>query len=266
MVDGNASKEEIDTHILSSLYLGTAMTPKRLAENRLRESAVRNRCRRLSDEQLVEQISHDVFRITDVGTSFVDSGNEMSDREIAYPKPQENRITDFSNIDPEDIKWQNRRYFRNPDHRYDVDQHARHRTIQRINQTRNGDLRRIMEEFPTREALPKQCAHWVRSLVGLHFFPDANHRTAMSTLNVLLRLNGVKPLSWGDKRYRSAIYKSKLIRRFILDVRFDNLWMRDELYHLWHRYFVGYFYDVPGYDHYEPQYDHVEKLLNQVGR
>lgn len=137
----------------------------------------------------------------------------------------------------------------------------RQRVSQRISKVRNGDIGRIMAEFPVHEPLPNQCAHWVRAIVGLHFFPDANHRTAMATLNVILQLNGISPVRWSDRRYKTAIFKSKMIRRFILDVRFDNLWCKDELYLLWHRYFVSRLYNMPSYDHSTPEYEHLSSLL-----
>ncbi|MFQ3318453.1 MAG: prophage maintenance system killer protein [Natronomonas sp.] len=119
-----------------------------------------------------------------------------------------------------------------------------------------------MNEFPFSEPLPNQCAHWLRAIVGLHFFPDANHRTAMTTLNTIFSLNDIERISWRNKRYRTAIFKSKLIRRFVVDVRFDNLWYEDELFQNWHRYFTEILYDIPEYEYPKPDYRDFETLIS----
>lgn len=263
MVDGKSSVPEVDKYILTTLSNVEAATPKAISEYRLKESLVRRRCCLLSKEGLLRKVSHDLFGITQEGEEFLENDRDPSSLNLGDFPEDNDQIVDFSEIDPEDIKWRNLQYYRNPDHRYDLIQHA-HMPTRRINRVRNGDLRRLMREFPKEEPLPQQCAHWVRAIVGLHFFPDANHRTAMATLNTILSLNGIERISWRDKRYRNAIFKSKLIRRFILDLRFDNLWCKDELYHLWHRYFLYCFYDIPSYQHTEPRYDSVERLLDKI--
>lgn len=263
MIDGNSSAEEVDSYILSKVSANSPATPKEIAEDRLRESFVRIRCRRLASGNLLKEKSHDLFVLTNQGIEFISEDRDLDERDIQLPSSKESGITDFSDIDPEDIKWRNKRYFTNPDHRYNQAHHSSQAILHRIENVRNGDIQRIMDEFPTRESLAKQCAHWVRSIVGLHFFPDANHRTAMATLNALLQLNGLERISWQNRKYRSVIFKSKILRRFVLNVRFDNLWARDELYRLWHRYFATQLYQIPDYNHHDPSFDYLDSLLDQ---
>lgn len=255
--------EEIDKQILVHLDSGSSASPKDISENRLRENVVRIRCWRLKAAGLLEEVTHDIYSLTERGrevniSEFIIS-EYISDTETLSP----NRITELIELDPEDIKWRNREYFENPDHRYDFGTFLSHDQVDhRISVVRNGDLNRVMNEFPRDEELSKQCAHWVRAIVGLHFFHDANHRTAMATLNTLLQLNDIEWLEWGeeDDRYMTAIFKSKLIRKHVINVRFDNLWSKDELYLLWHRYFVTRFYDIAEYNHHSPDYERIEDI------
>jgi len=104
------------------------------------------------------------------------------------------RITDLSSIEPENFKFRNTQFLRADGHHYD-NPHDESFLEQRkeIWRVRNGDLERVLEEFPTDRPLPEQCALWIHALVGKHFFPDANHRTAIVTLRKLLRDNGMEP-------------------------------------------------------------------------
>lgn len=114
---------------------------------------------------------------------------------------------------------------------------GRHRLRNRIWNVRNGDLRRITREFPTDEPLREQCALWMHALVGKHFFPDANHRTAMALLRRLLAENGVVYSAWAIDRIREARDDSHRVRREIDSVRLDSLYRRDELYDVWLSFF-----------------------------
>lgn len=255
--------EEIDKQILVHLDSGSSASPKDISENRLRENVIRIRCWRLKAAGLLEEVTHDIYSLTERGrevniSEFIIS-EYISDTVTLSP----NRITELIELDPEDIKWRNREYFENPDHRYDFGTFLSHDQVDhRISVVRNGDLNRVMNEFPRDEELSKQCAHWVRAIVGLHFFHDANHRTAMATLNTLLQLNDIERFEWGeeDDRYMTAIFKSKLIRKHVINVRFDNLWSKDELYLLWHRYFATRFYDIAEYNHHSPDYERIEDI------
>lgn len=248
---------EIDGRILTYLSENGCGTPKQVSEDRLRENVVRLRCHDLASDGLLEEPTLDVFRLSTRGSEFVTSTYDI---EPVEPTVLES-ISTMGDLDPEDIKWQNTRYLDHPQHRYDLDQLTKTRAHQEISVTRNGKLSRVMNEFPFSDSLSDQCAHWVRALVGLHFFPDANHRTAMTTLNTILAMNDIVPISWRDKRYRTAIFKSKLMRRFVVDVRFDTLWYRDELFRNWQRYFREILYDVDGYGYPEPDYRDFETLI-----
>lgn len=255
--------EKVDKHILKTLSKMQEGNPKEIAENRYRENVVRVRCNQLVREGLLNCITHDIFEVSEKGEDFIESADDIGDFRESFPDPNINRITDFSELDPEDIKWRNRRYYKEDEHRYEAGQYS-HSVLQEIGRVRNGDINRLMEEFPEREPLSQQCAHWVRAITGKHFFPDANHRTAMSTLNLLLHSNGIEPFEWSGEDYKNAIFKSKIIRRFVIDVRFDNLWLKDELYHLWHRYFLDCFYDIPDYNQRTPSYTHAVELIEEI--
>jgi len=113
------------------------------------------------------------------------------------------RITDLSSIEPENFKFRNTQFLRADGHHYD-NPHDESFLEQRkeIWRVRNGDLERVLEEFPTDRPLPEQCALWIHALVGKHFFPDANHRTAIVTLRKLLRDNGMEPGEWSTERVK----------------------------------------------------------------
>lgn len=261
----NRSIEDVDRHILQYLRDESPSTPKDISENRLRENVVRLRCQQLTREDLVAEVTHDLYELSATGEEYVSSDKSLQEFRESIPDPEIERITDFSELDPEDIKWRNREYLKNPDHRYDHGEILSYHQVQhQISVVRNADLDRVMREFPTKEPLTQQCAHWVRAIVGLHFFPDANHRTAMATLNLLLNLNGIERFRWRDDQYKTTIFKSKLLRKYIIDVRFDNLWSKDELYHLWHRYFVDQFYDIADFSHHSPDYERLDRVLEQL--
>lgn len=155
------------------------------------------------------------------------------------PADERPRITDLSTPTPEAIKYRNTQFLQDADHPYetglddDVD-----RLRRQIWNVRNGDLRRLFREFPTQEPLPRQCAHWTHAVVGKHFFPDANHRTAIATLRRLLRHNGIDPPPWPPERLRVVRRDSHRIRREIEPVRLDTLYRRDRLHDRWYAFFT----------------------------
>lgn len=124
------------------------------------------------------------------------------------------------------------------DAHYDVAPHDSRQDVRNhIWSVRNGDLRRVLEDFPTDESLIDQCALWMHAVVGRHFFPDANHRTAVVLLRRLLRENGIDPGAWPVDRTLRAREGSHDIRRTIPPVRLDTLYERDALFEVWRRYF-----------------------------
>lgn len=152
-------------------------------------------------------------------------------------KPEGSRITDLSALEPENFKARNQAFLDGDTH-YDVLSHqTRHELRNRIWRVRNGDLRRVLDDFPTDEPLVDQCALWMHAVVGKHFFPDANHRTAVVLLRRLLRENGIDPGEWPIERIKRARKNSQRVRREIPPVRLDTLYERDALFSVWREYF-----------------------------
>lgn len=147
------------------------------------------------------------------------------------------RITDLSSLDPENFKFRNTEFLTGDSH-YDMQPHETRQKLRRqIWVVRNGDLRRILDEFPTDKPLIEQCALWMHAVVGKHFFPDANHRTAIALLRRLLRENGIDPGNWPAERTRIARDESHEVRRELPQIRFDTMYEHDALYEVWERYF-----------------------------
>ena len=154
------------------------------------------------------------------------------------------RITDLSSLPAEEIKWRNRRFYTDQGHVYTTDPDPEHVAKRKIKNVRNQDLRRVLRTFPTDEPLYVQCALWLRAFAGKQFFPDANHRTAMLTLDYLLDENGIETPNWPGDHVTDSVYQSKLLIKNKTQVTFDNLWERDELYLVWRRHFVQYWKSV----------------------
>jgi len=153
--------------------------------------------------------------------------------------PDAPHITDLSSIEPENFKFRNTEFLKSEAHQYDNPQNKafieQRKDIWRV---RNGDLRRVLEEFPTDRPLPEQCALWMHAVVGYHFFEDANHRTAIALLRRVLRDNGISPGEWPTKRVREVRDESHEVRRESPRVRLDTLYEKDELYDVWYRFFT----------------------------
>ncbi|MFB6161978.1 MAG: hypothetical protein ABEJ86_00850 [Halococcoides sp.] len=147
------------------------------------------------------------------------------------------RITDPYVIDAENFKFRNTRFL-NSDAKYDIlDHETPQRVRHRIWVTRNGDLRRVLSDFPTDDRICEQCAGWMHAVAGRHFFPDANHRTAVVLLRRLLRENGITPGTWPADRTRETVIRSHRVRAEIDNVRLDTLYRRDRLFLVWLLYF-----------------------------
>lgn len=153
--------------------------------------------------------------------------------------PDKPRITDLSSIEAENFKFRNTEFLKSDQHHYDNPHDAsfleQRRDIWRV---RNGDLRRVLDEFPTERPLIEQCALWMHAVVGKHFFDDANHRTAIALLRKLLRDNGIDPGQWPTERVEQARDESHDIRKEIPPVHLDTLYEKDELYDVWYRFFT----------------------------
>ena len=81
------------------------------------------------------------------------------------------------------------------------------------------------------------CALELFAVVGKHFFPDANHRTAVAMLRTLLQENGIDYEPWSIERLRRARRDSHTVRVEIAPVQLDTLWRRDRLYDVWFDFF-----------------------------
>ena len=147
------------------------------------------------------------------------------------------RITDVSELGPENFKRRNQAFL-DGEAQYDVFDHQNREELRdRIWSVRNGDLQRVLDDFPTDESLVDQCALWMHAVVGKHFFPDANHRTAIALLRRLLRGNGIEPAEWPVPRTRQAREESQRVREELPPIRLDGLYERDALFEVWRNYF-----------------------------
>jgi len=149
------------------------------------------------------------------------------------------RITDLSWLSAENFKFRNTEFLMNDDLHYDIsDYESRAELRRQIWNVRNGDLRKVIRRFPTDKPLRVQCALWMQALVGKHFFPDANHRTAIALLRQLLMRNDMIPNDWSIERTRAARDESHAVRKQIPPIRLDTLYKPTRLYLVWWRYFV----------------------------
>lgn len=222
-------------------------TPKDASEARRRENIIRLQFRRLEGYGLLRKVGHEVYELTEQGEAFLEEDNlqDVISQENPSRNLSEDRIIDFNGLTPDTITEFNvEEFFEAPDHDYGLVSNDRDLTHRRIRNVKNSRLNRVMKEFPLDEPVAEQCAHWVRAIVGIHFFPDANHRTAMATLSFLLDVNDIEYLEWPGSEIERAVLKSKIIRTLLVDVRFDNLWEKDELFVHWHRHFQNLLYDV----------------------
>jgi prophage maintenance system killer protein len=149
------------------------------------------------------------------------------------------RITDLSGLDAEDFKYRNTKFLNSDDQPYETGfdeswQRLRHQ----VWNVRNGDLREVLRQFPREDPLREQCAGWMHAVVGKHFFPDANHRTAVALLRRLLGQNGIEYEPWSPARLLVARKESHTVRGRIEPVRLDTLYRRDRLYDVWSAFFT----------------------------
>ena len=148
------------------------------------------------------------------------------------------RIKDLSHIEPENFKFRNTEFLKDDDQPYETGMGDTESELRRqIWSVRNGDLRRVIEEFPRDEPIREQCALWMHAVVGKHFFPDANHRTAVALLRTLLRQNEIAYNLWSIDRLKEARKESHTVRGEIEPVYLDTLWRRDRLYEVWLSFF-----------------------------
>lgn len=147
------------------------------------------------------------------------------------------RITDLSSIQAENFKFRNTAFLMG-DAEYDMEEyHSRQELRHRIWVTRNGDLRRVFYDFPFDAPLHEQCAGWMHAIAGKHFFPDANHRTALATLRKVLQDNDIVPGKWPLHVSKQTVLYSHTVRKQIDPVRLNTLYRQDRLFLVWVLYF-----------------------------
>lgn len=210
-------------------------------------------CRYLTRIGYAEKISDDTFGLAADGERHLEGESKYSttdgwlDWDSLLELPDW-RLREFDALDPTVIKVINSEFFDDSEYDYGLIRQVRDLTRSRIWNVKEWKLNRLLEEFPRAESLTQQCAHWMRAIVGVHFFPDANHRTGMATLYGLLDSNNVAPPTeeWPGENIDRAVLRSKLLRSLHSDVTFRSLWVRDELYYHWHRYFRDLLRDVDG--------------------
>lgn len=266
-----AAQNYIDAEgILRWIDESSEASPKDIAESRRRENVIRVQCRRLQEAGLVAEVGYETYTLTDEGVRFLERDSEVEISSVAarHSTLDRNwRIADFGELESGVFKRLNEEaFFDDPENDYGLVEHDRETTRRRIRNVKDYRIDRVMREFPRDEPAPQQCAHWVRAIVGLHFFPDANHRTAMGTLSFLLDINGIPyPASeWPGTEIERAVLKSKLIRLLFVDVRFDNLWEKDELYTHWHRYFRDVLCEVSNHPNRDYSISELRELLQHV--
>jgi prophage maintenance system killer protein len=147
------------------------------------------------------------------------------------------RITDLSALDAEDFKLRNTKFLQGETEYEQTGNEPIESLRHQIWVTRNGDIRRVFDQFPMEWPLEEQCAGWMHAVVGKHFFPDANHRTAVALLRRLLDENDIEYTDWSLARLRDARRESHVVRRKIETIRLDTLYRKDELYDVWWRFF-----------------------------
>lgn len=240
--DHERSNTTTDRQVVSSLADDGPARPRDIARGRFRENVIRLQCRYLDRLGVLATVATDAYRLASAGRSVFDDRLAPGSSEYVDISPlvtgESRHVTDLSVVDSAGLKELNTTFLDDGAFRYGYVDGSREQTERRIHNVKDYRLDRFVREFPRTEPLCCQCAHWMRAVVGLHFFPDANHRTAMSSLYVVLDRNGLAPdgewpFDWVDV----AVTRSKLLRGYHCDVRFDTLWERDELYLHWLRYF-----------------------------
>ncbi|MCU4750766.1 hypothetical protein OB919_02025 [Halobacteria archaeon AArc-curdl1] len=264
-----------DVKVLRKIYENTIISINGLSENRIPKSQLRLQCRYLQKLDLLERRGSELYSLTTKGEEFIE-GKRKIPRSGGYLDLQkllnlsDHRIADLSLLNQEDIKQKNYDIFREvespqieTDHEYSVDVRDPRRKSRKVLSAKKWKLDRILREFPRTEPITSQCAHWVTSLVSLHLFPDANHRTAMITLYQLALANGVvgEDHRWpgNETEIGKAVLLSKFHRHLSPERNFGRLWRRDTLYWHWYQYFEYLLFNVeyPAINH------HSEKVLRE---
>lgn len=246
-IDVQESMYISDLDILEALKAETRNTPYEIAKDRYRENVIRLQLRDLDRIDLVRRTGHEFYEITERGIrisrdaeSLPTSDGLFDIEAIALEQcPSSHwRMRDFSTIDGSTIKQINYDIIEDTAEVYGWVRDSPGLTRKRIQCVADTDINRLIREFPTHDPLPAQCAHWVRAFAGIHFFPDANHRTATNTLEYLVEQNDGPAAKLIQPDIRRTVLLSKYARTLQADNRFNTLWTRDEHFYIWYRYFT----------------------------
>lgn len=236
-----------DFHILEELRTESKSTPYGIASDRYRENVIRLQLRDLRRIGLVRRIGAELYETTEYGDQVFRDVESLpvSDGlfEIGTIAPEQYpsdswRLQDFSTIDGGTIKQINYDIIEDTAEVYGWVRDSPELTRTRIQCVPDTDIHRLIREFPTHDPLPAQCAHWVRAFAGIHFFPDANHRTATNTLEYLVEQNEGPATKLIQPDIGRTVLLSKYARTLQADNRFNTLWTRDEHFYIWYRYFT----------------------------
>ena len=259
--------KKIDEHHTVSIY--------QISEDRISKSQLRLQCQYLQHLGLVQNISSETYRLSKKGERYMQEIIDIPQTKGYFDLQElinipEEQITDLSLLNQKDIKQINYDIFREvedpeieSDHEYTVDIKDPRRKHQKVLSAKKWKLDRLLREFPRTEPITSQCAHWVASIVSLHLFPDANHRTAVISLYQLALANGVvdEDHRWpgDDSEIAKAVLLSKFYRHLSPERNFERLWRRDTLFCHWLQYFECLLFDVeyPALSH------HSEKDLRE---
>lgn len=260
-----------DLEILKALRDRTHVTPHRLAEGRFRENVLRLQLRDLERIGAVTQIGLETYQENSYGSKLLRDPpeehieNGVFDVERLAPnafQADDWRLRNFGSVNAQVVKQLNLEFYDAPDSTYgDIREGDPELTKRRISNVIDSDIRRLIQEFPTTAPLPEACAHWVRAIVGLHLFPDANHRTATNSLEYLVEQSDGPSDRIITPSITRFVLHSKYTRTFQSDVRYNTLWAKDELFSVWHRYFTHTLY--PGLEERRP-HDPPTNTLDQV--
>jgi hypothetical protein len=77
----------------------------------------------------------------------------------------------------------------------------------------------------------------MQAFVGKHFFPDANHRTAVVILRDIQSQNDIHPGYWEPDKTRRTQKESHKVREEIAQITLADIYQRDSLYDVWRNYF-----------------------------
>jgi prophage maintenance system killer protein len=191
----------------------------------------------------------DTYSITSDGEQLLEQDERFEDGYLnlsAELKLEYDHVTDLGDLlDAETIIRINKQFFETGGIDYDGTSDS----PQDIENVRDARLERLTTEFPRFEPITNQLAHVVRTFCGSHPFPDANHRTGTHIADILAGKQGFdlfESIQNDPRGIRRSVETSKILRGLCSNVResVDYLWLKDELFHHWDRYFRDVLYEL----------------------